>query len=54
MYMSDKGRSEPKDSEMLQILKTKQKKEIAMKKRKSYAELKPVKKNSGEVLSLLH
>ena len=44
MYMSDKGRSEPKDSEMLQILKTKQKKEIAMKKRKSYAELKPVKK----------
>ena len=42
-YMSDKWRSEPKDSEMLQILKTKQK-EIAMEKRKSYAELEPVKK----------
>ena len=53
MYMSDKWRSEPKDSEMLQILKRK-KKEIAMKKRKSYAELKALKKKkSGVVLSLL-
>ena len=50
MYMSDKWRSEPKDSEMLQILKTKQK------KKKSYAELEALKKkkNSGVVLSLLH
>ena len=51
MYMSGKRRGETKDSEMLQILKTKQK-EIAMKKRKSYAELEPVKKKNtlfGEV-----
>ena len=43
---------------MLQILKTKQNKEIAMKERKSYAEVEPVKKKKrkallGEVLSLL-
>ena len=46
MYMSDKWRNETKDSEMLQILKTK-KREIAMKKRKSYGELEPVKKKNS-------
>ena len=43
MYMSDKWRSETKDSEMLQILKT-NKKEIEMKKRKSYARTRKKKK----------
>ena len=41
--------NETKDSEMLQILKTKQK-EIEMKKRKSYAELESVKKKKKNIL----
>ena len=46
--------TEPKDSEMLQILKRK-KKEIATKKRKSYAELEALKKKlwSGFVIITL-